>query len=74
MELAIGDLVYDNRYLGMIVAIKTEEDDITPYYEVEWYAANYAEIDRLEDYSRNRTAGFRNTYLKARKNGKIKPW
>jgi hypothetical protein len=72
MELAIGDLVYDNRYLGMIVAINAEDNSV--FYEVEWYAANYAEIDRLEDYSRNRTAGFRNTYLKARKNGKIKPW
>lgn len=42
-KLAIGDLVYDFKYIGMIIAI----DESIPMYRIEWYAGGWLRYERI---------------------------
>ena len=66
-NLQLGDLVYDNRYVGMIIGFNDEYN----LYKVEWYAAYYSQSVCINDYTENRTAWFRKLFLTVKSNGKF---
>ena len=69
-NLAIGDLLYDNRYIGMIIEFNEEYN----FYKIQWYARGYREADTLDECTENRTRRYRQAYLNARKHNEFATW
>ena len=69
-KLAIGDLLYDNRYIGMIVGF----DDQICLYKIQWYASGYSEADTIDECTEQRTQRYRKAYLNARQHNEFATW
>ena len=69
-KLQLGDLLYDNRYIGMIIGYSNEYD----FYKIQWYASGYSEADTIDECTENRTQRYRKAYLNARQHNEFATW